>query len=92
MITTKTATPAHISNRFDFTVRGLEMYTMHEALAREHMREQLRASRHASLVRELAAVRRWQRVQAKARAAHKRHVVRAEGAARVSAVADYVSA
>jgi hypothetical protein len=62
------------------------MHSMVEALAREHMREQVRAARHAELVRELSAARRWRRVQSRAHAAHRLHAARAERA--YSAVAE----
>lgn len=52
------------------------MNTMHEALARERMRERERRSHEASLARELAAQRRWHRVSLYARAAEMRHAAR----------------
>ena len=52
------------------------MYTMHEALARDRMRDQERRSREARLARELAAERRWHRVSLHARAAQARHARR----------------
>jgi hypothetical protein len=52
------------------------MYSMHEALARDRMREQERRSREGRLARELAAERRWHRVSLHARAMHARHVRR----------------
>lgn len=38
------------------------MYTMHEALARDRMRETERRSRSAQLARGVPAERRWRRV------------------------------
>ena len=56
------------------------MYSLHEALAREHQCEQLRRSREATVARELSAQRRWHRVSRYARAAERRHARRAEWA------------
>jgi len=56
------------------------MYSMHEALARDRMREQENRSREARLARELAAARRWHRVAVHARAAQARHARRARRA------------
>jgi hypothetical protein len=53
-----------------------KMYSMHEALARDRMREHERRSRQARVARELAAERRWHRVSAHARAAEARHARR----------------
>jgi hypothetical protein len=58
------------------------MLSMHEALARDRMREHQRRSRHARLASELAAERRWHRVSLHARAAEARHAHRARRAAR----------
>lgn len=52
------------------------MNTMHEALARDRMREREQRSRAGTLSREVAAQRRWHRVSLYARAAEKRHAVR----------------
>jgi hypothetical protein len=52
------------------------MYSMHEALARDRMREHEQRSRQARLARELAAERRWHRVSLHARAAQARHARR----------------
>ena len=49
------------------------MYSMHEALARDRMRDHQRRSRQSELARELAAERRWHRVSQRARAAEARH-------------------
>jgi hypothetical protein len=56
---------------------SIKMYSMHEALARERMREQEQRSRDARLARSLAAQRRWHRVSLRARAAEERHALRA---------------
>jgi hypothetical protein len=56
------------------------MYSMHEALARDRMREQEQRSREARVARELAAERRWHRVSVHARAASARHAQRARRA------------
>jgi hypothetical protein len=62
-------------------VGSTTMYSMHEALARDRMREQELRSREARLARELAAERRWHRVSMHARAAQVRHARRATRAA-----------
>jgi hypothetical protein len=59
-------------------VGSTRMYSMHEALARDRMREQEQRSREQRLVRELAAQRRWHRVSRHARAAELRHARRAQ--------------
>jgi hypothetical protein len=56
------------------------MYSMHEALARDRMRERENRSSEARLARELAAARRWHRVSVHARAAEARHARRARRA------------
>jgi hypothetical protein len=62
------------------------MYTMHEALAREHMRQLQHEAQRRSMVSELASARRWQHLERRARAARHRHTQRAEAVA--MAVAD----
>jgi hypothetical protein len=57
--------------------RSTTMYSMHEALARDRMRESEQRSREARLTRSLAAQRRWHRVSLRARAAEERHALRA---------------
>jgi hypothetical protein len=56
------------------------MYSMHEALARDRMREQEQRSREARLARALAAEQRWHRVSLHAQAAAARHSRRARRA------------
>ena len=56
-------------------LRSTKMYSMHEALARDRMREQEQRSRQARLARSLAAQRRWHRVSLRARAAERRHAL-----------------
>ena len=56
--------------------RSITMYVMHEALARDRMRESQQRSREMRLARELAAQRRWHRVSRYARAAESRHAER----------------
>jgi hypothetical protein len=56
--------------------RSIKMYSMHEALARDRMREQEQRSREARLARALVAERRWHRVSLHARAAQARHARR----------------
>ena len=60
------------------------MYTMHEALARERMRPSQRDAQQLRVARELAAARRWHRIEVRASAAgrrardaHRRHARRA---------------
>ncbi|MDQ2751121.1 MAG: hypothetical protein M3Y44_16555 [Actinomycetota bacterium] len=64
--------------------RSIEMYTMHEALARERMRVTHRDSQQLRVARELASARRWHRLEVRAhaasrraRAAERRHALRA---------------
>ena len=57
-------------------LRSTKMYSMHEALARDRMRESEQRSREGRLARELAAERRWHRVSVHARAAQARHARR----------------
>jgi hypothetical protein len=62
---------------FNFHYLGsTKMYSMHEALARDRMREHEQRSRQARVARELAAERRWHRVSLHARAAQARHARR----------------
>jgi hypothetical protein len=69
------------SNPTNFHYSGsIKMYSMHEALARDRMRDHERRSREARLARELAAERRWHRVSVHARAAQARHAARARRA------------
>ncbi len=57
--------------------RSTTMQSLHEALARDRMREEERRSREATLARELTAQRRWARVASYARRAERRHARRA---------------
>ncbi|SHF81259.1 hypothetical protein SAMN05443575_0962 [Jatrophihabitans endophyticus] len=52
------------------------MNTLHEALARDRLRELSTQSREAALARELRAGRRWRRVSDFARRAESRHTAR----------------
>ena len=56
------------------------MDIMQQALVRERMREREDRARRALLVKELAAPSRWRRVQLQARAACRRHLLRANRA------------
>lgn len=58
-------------------IRSTQMYTIHEALARERMRERERQARAAHLAAELAAERRWRYLAERARRAAERHGERA---------------
>ena len=64
------------------------MYAMHEALAREHMRQHHRDAHQRQLVSELAAANRWRYLERRANAAYRRHARRASSAAEVLAVAE----
>lgn len=64
------------------------MHSMHEALAREHMRQREREARQHSLASELASANRWRYLERRAHAAYQRHARRAHRAAQRSAVAD----
>jgi hypothetical protein len=60
------------------------MYTMHEALAREHMRQREREARQHRLVSEMAAANRWRYLERLAHSAHRRHWQRAHRVAQYS--------
>jgi hypothetical protein len=70
--------PNHtINDRFIDIKGSLPMYSMHEALARDRMREAEQRSAEARLMRTLSAHRRWHRVAVRARAAEERLARRA---------------
>lgn len=52
--------------------RSTEMYTIHEALARERIRAMQRDGQQRRVAKELAASRRWHRVELMASAAGRR--------------------
>jgi hypothetical protein len=65
-------------------IRSIEMYTLHEALARERLRATERDAQQLRVARELASARRWHRLEVRAhaagrraRAAERRHALRA---------------
>ena len=64
------------------------MYTMHEALAREHMRQRQQEAQRARLANEMAAANRWRYLERRANAAYRRHARRAEQVAQSVAVAN----
>jgi len=64
------------------------MYALHEALAREHMREREQQARRHALAGEMASANRWRYLERRAHAAYRRHAQRAHGAAQLSAVAE----
>jgi hypothetical protein len=66
----RTTTDLHV-------LRSIKMYSMHETLARDRMREHESRARQVRVARELAAQRRWHRVSLHARAAEARHANRA---------------
>jgi hypothetical protein len=57
------------------------MFSMHEALARERMREEHERSQRSQVSGELASARRWHRLELRAHAARRRHAQRADQAA-----------
>jgi hypothetical protein len=76
--------PNRLFTTSTMTTRSTEMYTMHEALARERLRPSQREAEQLRVARELAAARRWHRVELRAsaagrraRSARRRHAVRA---------------
>ena len=73
---THTASVEHLG--VDHLARSTQMYALHEALARERMRDEERRSREATLARELSAQRRWHRLSRYARAAERRHARKAD--------------
>lgn len=88
-----TDTPGYTPAMTDFigsssrTQRSTEMQTMHEALAREHMRQLQDEARRHSLSRKVASAKRWHYVERRAHAVY-RHAQRANRAAQLSTVAD----
>jgi hypothetical protein len=64
------------------------MYTMHEALAREHLRERMRQAQSHRLASELAAANRWRYLEQRAHRAYERHAQRAHQVAQTSSVGD----
>lgn len=85
-----TETPVASTGRTDHitTSRSTTMTSMHEALAREHMRLREKQARTYALTAELAAANRWRYLERRAHAAVVRHAQRAHRAAQVSAVAE----
>ena len=53
------------------------MYTLYEALARDRMRATGEYASQRRIARELAAARRWHRLEKRARSARHRHALRA---------------
>ncbi len=52
------------------------MHTMHEALAREHLRQLHQEASHRRLVNSVAGAKRWRRREVRAHAAYLRHTRR----------------
>ena len=69
-------------------VGSIQMYTMHEALAREHMRQREQEARRHRLAYQMAAANRWRYLERRAHAAYQRHAHRAEQSAQASALAE----
>ena len=61
--------------------RSTAMYTLHEALAREHLRQLHEDARRRALINQLAAAKRWRKLEHRAHAAYRRSAKRAEYAA-----------
>ena len=57
------------------------MYTLHEALAREHLRQLHEDARQRAFVNQLAAAKRWRNLERRAHDAYRRHGTLAEYAA-----------
>ena len=76
------------SSEPDGLVGRTQMYTMYEALAREHMRQRHEDAQRHRLASELAAANRWRYLERRAGAARRRHAHRAEEYAQSSALAD----
>ena len=68
---------------FSYT-RSTEMQTMHEALAREHLRQLHQDARRRALVSRLASANRWRFLERRAHDAYQRHAERAERAAQAA--------
>jgi hypothetical protein len=81
-LTTGTNTNATSSNLW-----STEMYTMYEALAREHLRQLHSEARQRTLAKQLASAKRWRSRELRAHAAYERHARRADLAAQ-AALAD----
>ena len=64
--------------------RSTEMQTMHEALAREHLRQLHQQARQRALLRELASAKRWHFLERRAHNAYQRHAEHAERAAQAA--------
>jgi hypothetical protein len=77
--------PTCTTTSFSTNPRSTEMYTLHEALAREHLRQLHQDARRRALVGELASANRWRFLERRAHAAYQRHAQRA--AQSLSAVA-----
>ena len=65
-----------------------QMYTMHEALAREHTRQLMQEAQRHRLANQMAAANRWRYLERRANAAYRRHAHRAEQFAQASALAN----
>jgi hypothetical protein len=75
--------PMNLSTSF-VSSRSTAMQTMHEALAREHLRQLHQEARQRALARELASARRWHFLERRAHNAYRRHAERAERAAQAA--------
>jgi hypothetical protein len=63
------------------TTGSTKMYSMQEALARERMSESRREARISRIASQMAAARRWRRLERIARSVHQRHVESVDNAA-----------
>ena len=65
---------SHYTATFATTLPGsIKMMSMHEALARERIEESRRYASMARIANEMAAARRWRRLERIARSVHQRH-------------------
>ncbi len=77
------ATPQYTAS-FTTTLPGsIKMISMQEALARERMYESRRYASMARVASQMAAAKRWRRLERIARSAHQRHAASAADAASV---------
>jgi hypothetical protein len=81
-----TAARHQMITRYSITTepRSIAMYTMYEALAREHQLRRERQPRDYRLASELAAERRWRRLERWAHVAQERHAERVHRAAQAA--------
>lgn len=64
LVLAEPVTPARSIFNPPYLARSIQMYSMHEALARERMQEQREQAAHSRLAHQLSAARRWDRLAA----------------------------